>query len=340
MSAGDTQQHAAADDRHEGYAPAEDIPVERIPVIDIAGLHGGGAADLARIGQELRRAAETVGFFYIRNHGIPAELIERTVAVSKAFFRRPIEDKRQVMIKAGHRGFLEIGEAKMAGQRKIDFKESFIWGAEFAENDPGYPIESGVLAPNRWPAFQPEMATVLGDFLGQANACGRKMLMAFAAALDIAPDYFVRRFDKPISRGALVYYPPQAPGSGLDQYGVSPHTDYGCLTLVWQDEVGGLRVLGRGGQWLKASPIEGTLVVNVGDLLARWTNDRFRSTEHAVVNSSGRERFSIAAFVDPNWDTPVDPVVLGDEAPHYPVVRCAEHIKSRFDQSFAYRQKS
>ncbi len=126
---------------------------------------------------------------------------------------------------------------------------------------------------------------------------------------------------------------------GADHFGVSPHTDFGCMTLLYQDMTGGLRVQGRRGEWLTAHPIEGTLVVNVGDLLARWTNDRFQSTRHAVVNTSGAERLSIPVAVDPNWETAIDPVTLAGENAHYPSVRCGDYIVGRFDKSFAYRQQ-
>ena len=99
----------------------------------------------------------------------------------------------------------------------------------------------------------------------------------------------MRSVDRPVSRGSIIYYPPQPPEMGADQFGVSSHTDYGCLTLLYQDSTGGLQVQGRSGSWLTAHPIADTFVVNVGDLLARWSNDRFRSTPHRVVNRSGRD---------------------------------------------------
>ena len=124
---------------------------------------------------------------------------------------------------------------------------------------------------------------------------------------------------KPVSRGSIISYPPQPPNMGEAQFGVSPHTDHGALTLLYQDGTGGLQVLALDGSWLTAVPIEDTFVVNVGNLLARWTNDRFSSTRRRVVNSSGRERYSATVFVDPEFDTLFEPVVLvprsGDNDP-------------------------
>jgi isopenicillin N synthase-like dioxygenase len=108
--------------------------------------------------------------------------------------------------------------------------------------------------------------------------------------------------------------------------------------VLYQDPIGGLQVQTRGGDWVIAQPIPGTLVVNVGDLLSRWTNDRFKSTPHRVVNASGRARLSIAAFVDPDFATPVRPVLAAGEAARYAPVRCGDYILGRFDAAFDYRK--
>jgi isopenicillin N synthase-like dioxygenase len=313
------------------YAEAERIDVASIPVIDLTGLSDGGAA-MSAIGRQMLAAAEGIGFFYIRNHGIPATLIDAVFAMSARFFAEPLSRKQDVAVNAGHRGFIEVGEAKMASRAKPDLKESFIWGVD-APGPDGIP-------PNRWPDFLPDMRGVLNDFLATGSRVGWSMLRAFAAALNIAPDSFVRTIDRPISRGSILYYPPQPPDMGADQFGVSSHTDYGCLTLLYQDSTGGLQVQDSGGTWLTAHPIEGTFVVNVGDLLARWTNDRFRSTPHRVVNRSGRARYSTGLFIDPNADTLIEPVVRPGEAVRYAPVTCATYLRSRLDASFAYRQQA
>lgn len=320
------------------YATARDIPITEIPVIDIAGLYGDDSGALLTVAAQMREAAERVGFFYVRNHGIPAALIERTEALARRFFAFPLEEKLSVAPRSHHRGFLHVGQAKMHERARPDLKESFVWGLDIAEDDPDFLAGNRMLGPNVWPAFLPELRPVLNEYFDAANACGRVLLRAFAASLGVAPDRFTRHFDKPVTRGSLVYYPPQPPEAGETQFGVSPHTDYGVITLLHQDPVGGLQVSNRRGEWVVAHPIEGTLVVNVGDLLARWTNDRFRSNPHRVVNTSGRERLSIAVFVDPDYDTPIEPVVLAGDTARYPPTRCGEYILGRFDRSFAYRQ--
>jgi len=319
------------------YATAKQIAASDIPVVDVAPLADRGSEGVAAVAAELRRAAETVGFFYIRNHGIPQEQIDRVLALARTFFLSPMEQKQLARINARHRGFLSVGQAKMPGEPHPDLKESFVWGLEVPEDDQDALAGNPMIGPNNWPAFLPAMADCFNAYYTAANECGRRLLQAFAVSLDLEPDHFVRSFEKPISRASVVYYPPQPPDLGIDRFGVGPHTDYGCLTLVHQDSVGGLQVRGRDGDWIGARPIEGTLVVNVGDLLARWTNDRFASTPHRVVNTSGRERFSLAVFVDPDWATLIEPVVPPGGSPHYASVRCGDYIQGRYDQSFAYR---
>jgi isopenicillin N synthase-like dioxygenase len=320
------------------YAQARNIAVESIPVIDVGGLADG--TGLERVAREMREAAERVGFFYVRNHGIPEDLVRRAEDVSRRFFARPEADKRSVAPLDRHRGWLQIGQAKMYAGAKVDLKESFVWGLDVPADDPDYAAGNRMHGPNRWPSFLPEMRPTLNAWFDAAHVCGRMLLGAFAASLGVAPDYFNARFAKPVTRGTLVYYPPQDPDAGEEQFGVAPHTDYGVMTLLHQDSTGGLQVRARSGEWVMAHPIPGTLVINVGDLLARWTNDRFRSTDHRVVNASGRQRYAIAVFLDPDYDTPIVPVTHAGETALYPPVTCGEYILSRFDQSFAYRSKS
>jgi isopenicillin N synthase-like dioxygenase len=305
------------------YADAVHVDIDAIPVIDLAGA--GASA-----GRQMLQAAEGIGFFYISGHGIPQRLIDDVLAAAARFFAAPAGQKRSVAVNEGHRGFIATGQAKMTDEAKPDLKESFVWGLDVPGPD-GIP-------PNRWPDFMPELRGTLMDFFEAGHVVGWSLLRAMAVALDVAPDTFVRSIDRPISRGSIIYYPPQAPSMGADQFGVSSHTDYGCLTLLYQDDTGGLQVQGSAGAWLTAHPIHGSFVVNVGDLLARWSNDRFRSTPHRVVNRSGRARYSTGLFVDPNRDTLITPVVRPGEAARYEPVTCGDYLRSRLDAAFAYRK--
>ena len=313
------------------------IDAAEIPVIDIAPLRGGEKAGLAAVAAQLRRAAVHPGFFYVRNHGVPAAVIEGALAASKAFFARPDDDKARVGINRRHRGWLRVGAATMKGSAQPDLKESYVWALDLPEDDPVVAAGHPLLGPNNWPDFIPGFGTRLTAFHEAASGCARDLMRAFAVSLGLPGDFFLGNLERPLSRGAVVYYPAQEPMG--DRFGVGPHTDYGCLTLVWQDSTGGLEVRTREGEWVTAHPIPDTLVVNVGDLLARWSNDTFVSTPHRVVNRAGTSRYSMALFFDPDFDTVVDPAgVNGDGAAvKYAPVTCGEYILERYAEAFKYR---
>lgn len=321
------------------YASAKVVDRSVIPVIDIADLVSETPAALARVAAELRRAAETVGFFYVKNHGVPQTLIDLVFHTSKAFYAEPLEFKNRVKVDANHRGFLKAGEAKMSDGARPDLKESYIWGLDVGPDDPDVKAGRALIGPNRWPVDKPVMRATFMDYFDACNALGQRLLKAFAVSLELPADYFVRRFEKPMTRCTMIYYPPQPPELGAEQFGVAPHTDFGTLTLLYQDNVGGLQVKDKAGDWVTAHPIPGCYVVNVGDLLARWTNNRFASTEHRVINSSGRERYSVAAFVDPSYDCMIEPVVKAGEKAHYEPITAGDYLVWRFGKAFAYRSK-
>lgn len=324
------------------YATARTVDFSEIPVIDLGGLIAPGEPGLAAAGQAIRHAATEVGFFYIANHGVPQGVIDAAFAQARAFFRRPPEEKRSVRVNALHRGWLAPGGAVMDGAKRPDLKESFIFGLELPEADPDVVAGKPLMGPNQWPEEMPEFRAALSGYYDAVLACGQRLLRGFASALGLRPDHFAASFAKPLARGSAIWYPPQPPDMGESQFGVSAHTDYGCITILAQDGTGGLQVQNRAGEWIAAPPIPGTYVINIGDLMARWTNDLFVSTPHRVVNSSGRERQSIAVFYDPHPDTEV--AVLAEciapgARPAYPPTTCGEHILSRFERSFAYRKE-
>jgi isopenicillin N synthase-like dioxygenase len=319
---------------------ARHIAIDEIPVIDVEALQGGHLEQMIAVGMRMREAAERIGFFYVRGHGISTDLIREVDSTARRFFAQPIERKLMVEPVDRHRGYLKLGEAKMYDKARPDLKESFVWGIDVPDNDPDYVAGNPMIGPNRWPDWMPELRPVLNRYLSAAHDCARHLLGALALSLGAPQDTFTRRFAKPISRGTLVWYPPQPVDADARQYGVAPHTDYGVITLLHQDPVGGLQVATRRGEWVIAHPIPDTLVINSGDLMGRWSNDTFRSNPHRVINSSGRERLSIAVFVDPDHDTPIVPVTAEGEAPRYPEVTCGEYIVGRFNKSFEYRKKA
>jgi len=315
----------------------------RLPLIDMTGVHQGDAASIQRVGAAIREACSESGFFYITNHGVPQAVIDRAMAAAKTFFAYPVETKRQVAVNKRHRGWHALGGALMYEATRPDHKEFFSIGLELPEDDANVLAGEALRGPNQWPAFMPELQKALDDYYAAIAVAGADLLKAVAAGLGIDEDFFTAKYDKRLQRTQMVYYPPHPPMAEADQFGVAPHTDYGCITLLYQDDSGGLQVRELGtNDWIDATPIHGSLVVNVGDLLARWSNDRFRSTLHRVINKSGHERYSIATFYDPTYSAMVDPCDLGVEpdASLYPPVAAGDYILKRIDDSMAYRKKA
>ena len=319
----------------EDFAAAATLDQSAIPVIDVGPAMNG--SDIASVATAIHKAATGTGFFYIKGHGIPQALMDQAFTVARDFFALPDADKATVAVNTDQRGWMATGMSRLQGSKTHDLKEVFFWGAETAPDDPD--LGKPLVAVNQWPdVVFPRLHTELQPYYDAVCAVGRKLLSALAVSLDQPADFFDAAYQKPLARGQLVYYPPStAADEAEERFGVAPHTDFGVLTLLLQDQSGGLQVRAKSGDWIAAPPIPGTIVCNIGDLLARWSNDRFASTLHRVINRSHGARYSIPVFFDPHTDTVVDPVDLGvsqDES-HYPPVTAGGHIAGRNRKSFA-----
>jgi isopenicillin N synthase-like dioxygenase len=314
-----------------------------IPVIPFEGVRRRDPSSVRDVAAAIRAACLDSGFFYIDGHGVDDAIIQAAREQATAFFRQPIEMKRLARVNMRHRGFNALGDALMYEARKPDYKEFFSMGLDLPEDDPDVVAGEKLRGPNNWPPDRPAFRAAMEAFYDAIGACGADLMRAVAVSLDADPAFFADKYRKRLQRTQAVYYPPQPPDAGEDQFGVAPHTDFGCITLLWQDESGGLEVLERRSRsWIPAPPIPGTLVVNVADLLARWTNDRYASTPHRVINRSGHERLSIATFYDPDYKAVVDPRALGtpEAECRYAPILAGDHIVGRIERSFGYRKKA
>ena len=314
-----------------------------IPVIDISPLYGEDLADARAVAADIRHASIEAGFFYIRGHHMLPDLMRATLMASKFFFSRPEAEKRSIQVNGAHRGYVPFAQTTLGRQYKADLKESFNFAFPFAADDPDVVAGKPLIGVNQWPQGEEVWRGVLEDYYRTLFEVGQRVLEGFALALEAPRTYFRDLYKRPLVRTRLLHYPPQPEGSGEDQFGAAPHTDWGCMTLLWQDQVGGLQVRNRAGQWIDAPYIEGTFVVNIGDMLERWSNDLFVSTPHRVVNASGRERYSIPMFYDPDFDTAVEclPNCSGPgNPPKYPRTVAGEYITAKYDEAYAYRKKA
>jgi len=309
---------------------------DTLPIIDLASSGEGEADALVRIAAEVGAACRDVGFFYVVNHGVETSLIAEAFAQSHRFFALPLDEKRRLAIEAigGNRGYSGLLHEALDPARGPDMKEAFNVGLDLAPDDPeliaGKPFRSA----NAWPDLPGFRQTLLAYFDACA-ALGARLHRAFASDLGLNPDFFADKFDRPMATLRLLHYP--APSLGADlEIGAGAHTDYGNLTLLATDQVGGLEVRTRAGKWIEAPVMPGAFIVNIGDCLMRWTNDVYVSTPHRVVNRSLKERYSIAFFFDPSPDARVEAIpscVRRGEIALYPPILASDYLKMRLDAS-------
>ncbi len=316
--------------------------MNELPIVDMDGVRAGDPKAIERAARDIHAAFTTVGFLYIANHGLPETVVQDALREAQGFFRQPVEKKREVAINKRHRGFNALGDALMYEATKPDYKEFYTMGLELPEDDPDVLAGEPLRGPNNWPADRPALRTAMTRYYEEIGQCGADLLSCVAVSLGLDRGFFRDKYQKRLQRTQIIYYPPHPEGATPDTFGLAPHTDFGCITLLWQDDNGGLEVLERQSkEWIAAKPIPGTLVVNVGDLLGRWSNDRYASTPHRVINKSRRERFSIATFYDPDFKAVVDPRQLGVSAAdcRYEPTTSGAHILGRIERSFGYRKK-
>ncbi len=318
------------------------MPQSGVPIIDLTRLTDGSDAGLRHVAGELGRACREVGFFYIVNHGVPRSLVGETFAASARFFAHPTDFKEQVSVTKAmtNHGYVGMGRENLDPERPGDAKEAFNIGRDLAPDDPDVLAGRPFHAPNQWPELPGFRATVMAYF-SALQRVAEKLHRAFAIDLGLAPHYFDQFIDRPMATLRLLHYPPHPGVFDGNLFGAGPHTDYGNVTILAQDDAGGLEVRMRDGSWVDATPIPDAFVCNIGDCLMRWSNDVYVSTPHRVVNRSGRDRYSIAFFFDPNDDAAVECLPScksADRPAKYPPITGAAYLKERLDATYAYRR--
>jgi isopenicillin N synthase-like dioxygenase len=307
-----------------------------LPILDLSSWREGDRASLTRIAAEAGAACRDVGFFYAVNHAVDSGLIAAAFDQSRRFFALPLAERQALAIETigGNRGYSGMLHEALDPGRGPDMKEAFNVGLEIAPDDPDLLSGQPFRSLNAWPSL-PNFRETLLAYYDACAALGARLHRAFACDLGLKPDFFDDKFDRPMATLRLLHYPAPAVGSE-PRTGAGVHTDYGNLTLLATDDVGGLEVRARNGEWIEAPVVPGAFIVNIGDCLMRWTNDIYVSTPHRVVNRSARERYSIAFFYDPNPDAIVETIpscVRQGERVRYPPILAADYLKQRLDAS-------
>jgi isopenicillin N synthase-like dioxygenase len=285
-----------------------------IPVIDVTALRSGSPA-AAAVAAEIDAACREVGFFAITGHGIELEAFERLREAAEGFFGLPEGVKAEIAMARGGRawrGWFPVGGELTSG--RADLKEGLYFGLELPAEDPrvrgGVPLHG----PNLFPAEPADLRPLVLDWIERVTAVGHVVMQGLAMGLGLPAGWFREHLTgDPMVLFRMFHYPPAEPG----RWGVGEHTDYGLLTLLAQDDRGGLEVETPSSGWIEVPAESGVLVCNIGDMLDRLTAGRYRSTRHRVRNRSGRGRLSFPLFLDPSWDAEV-PRLPGIEPPVEP----------------------
>jgi len=293
-----------------------------LPVIDVSALLNSNSNDNEQqeVALQIHQACRQWGFFYVQNHGVPLELQEKLLDLSRRFFSQSEETKMQISMSKGGRawrGYFPVGNELTSG--KPDGKEGLYFGTEIEDvNHPKVRDRIPLHGRNQFPSVNDdsiEFRQVILSYMNAIEHLGRVIMSGLARSLKLDTNFFDKNYfrDEPTCLFRIFNYPAafcQQKGNE-NLWGVGEHTDYGMLTILLQDDIGGLQVKTSQGEWIQAPPISNTFVCNIGDMLDRMTAGYYRSTPHRVKNlSTTVDRLSFPFFLDPHWDAEVLPIPL------------------------------
>ncbi|QSR19412.1 isopenicillin N synthase family oxygenase [Novosphingobium sp. KA1] len=322
-----------------------------VPIIDLTPARTGSEADRQAVAEQVGAAARSIGFLVVSGHGVPAEAIEAASTASRALFdlSGPEKGKYRSPDPAVYRGYFGIETGNLAStigeeEAKPDHREYYNIGRfDLDESDPYFttPTARRIFQPNIWPdadvpAFQPAIVT----YYHEMEKLAALLMELCARALNLSPDWFADKIDRHITNMVISNYPDQPEALEDGQLRAGAHTDYGGLTILkTEDKPGGLEVLTADGRWEAVPIVPGAFIINLGDLMAQWTNDEWVSTMHRVVNPPrdkgvGSRRQSLVFFHQPNYDAVIEciPTCAIDKAPKYARTTSLEHLEMKMDQ--------
>ncbi|MCX7596552.1 MAG: isopenicillin N synthase family oxygenase [Fischerella sp.] len=309
-----------------------------IPIINFSLFNNGDTTTKQIVAEQIYQACHEIGFMYLQNHGMSQNLIEQVFTQSKNFFNLPLEAKQQFAWsdEYSNQGYVGIERERLNPNKPGDLKEAFNVSKQDTKTFSAFPSLSVTAS---FPASPVQNPSILA-FYQACTEVAERILQAFALALQLPEDFFANNHNEQNHTLRLLHYPPiqQPPQPG--QVRAGEHSDYGSITLLFQDEVGGLEVQTASGTWIAAPVIPGSVVVNTGDLMQRWTNDVFCSTKHRVMIPSNdrimQSRYSVAFFCHPNDDTEIACLdsCQGEHPPIYPPILAGEYLLNRLQATY------
>lgn len=325
-------------------SPRPDLSGTSVPLIDLRPFLHGTEHDKARVAERVDAACREIGFLVVEGHGVSEASIREMHRVSAEYFARPYWEKmRHKMPADRYRGYTPLGSESLAysldEETPPDLKESFSIGPFDHAWDEYHFGTAGArfFAPNIWPDRPRDMRTIWEAWFTEMERVAADLMRLFARSLGMPEDFFRDKIDHHISNFSVIHYPAQEKPPEPGQLRGGAHTDYGSLTIVHTDtDVGGLEVRKPDGSWEKVPCIPGAFTINLGDLMAEWTNDHWVSTMHRVANpptpEAQRSKTSLLFFHQPNYDAHIEciPTCTGPgNPPRYTPTTSGEHVTSK-----------
>ncbi len=313
-----------------------------LPVIDVSSLTGDDDEAKARTARELGDAARTSGFFYVRDHGVPQEVVDALFAASKAFHERPRQYKMRYWsgFTTHHRGYVPFEENGVEFPAKINYHEAFDLSWDAPADHPDHLARWRMTGPNVWPDIEGWREAVAA-YYDATFALGLRLLDALAHELEVDPAELRRHINHPTSQLRMMRYLPNGLPPSKDVVGIDAHSDFECFTILLQGGPG-LQVMNAEDYWVEAPPIPGCFIVNIGDIFETWSGGTFRSTQHRVVNT-GRERYSFPLFFGLDYHALVEPLArfaTPELAAKYPPIKAGDHLMRMSVKAFRYMHEA
>lgn len=318
-----------------------------IPVVDLAdALTPSGLTSIAAV-QQMRTAAMATGFFYIQNHGISADLLNCQFKLAHELMGLPLTTRQALSVRHSKtmRGFEALGEQTLDETARPDLKECFYCGMAYPSDHPyvlaGYQTYGG----NQWPAGLPDAPAQCEAYIQALLGLSRRLMQLLALSLNLPETWFDATGQSPMVTLRMIRYPAHPVNADERTFGAGAHTDWGALTLLAQDAHGGLEVCLPNGNWLAAPPMPGTFIVNLGDMMPRWTNGLYRSSLHRVRNtlSGGQARYSIPFFYEPDYLARIEAVpgtLAPGTIPLFKPCTAGEHLKQMYQKTYGLNAQS
>jgi len=314
--------------------------VRAIPVIDLGPSFSHVPEERRRVAWEMHKACRETGFFLVSNHAVPTVLVDSQFEFSRRFFALPLV-ARQALHMANsptRAGYEPVGGQTLASDTPPDLKESFYVNQDLPDDHPYVKAALRAYGGNQWPDLPGFCAQML-DYYAAMDRLARHLMRLLALSLELDEAHFEQYFACPSATLRLIKYPPHPAAASANQLGAGAHTDWGGVTILAQDDIGGLEVENTAGEWIDAPPVPGTFVINLGDMIKRWTNGIYRSNMHRVLNNktAGRDRYSIPFFYSPDHEARIECLPSctdADRPPRFPPCTAGEHLDEMFRRSY------